>query len=220
MSSSGSRTSGSLRDLTDRISNSLFRGVLSGAGFAAGACIIFAAGTGSSIAEFLNVLSVALALVAAASVAGLLLGLLFGMPREAEDSSDPRSTRFAFNSNLLKVSDWITTILVGLSLISLQRVPGAIDSFSKWVGPSLGGEGNGRIGVFLAILAGTAAFVLMYLWSTLVLRSHLETTARAWAESFSDEDLQKLVVGETPVSEEAKQLATEELRRRAVTSEG
>jgi hypothetical protein len=79
------------------------------------AVFIFATSTSS----FGAVLAVGLAVVGAASFAGLLLGFLFGLPKTLERSGKGRLTT---NTNLDQISDWLTKILVGLGLVQLGKV--------------------------------------------------------------------------------------------------
>lgn len=146
----------------------------------AGGCAAFAAGTSSSGGAFLVVLATALGLVSSAGLLGGFVGMLFGMPREAQTRGDvPASqARYAYNSNLLRVSDWVTTILVGLSLVSLRSIPGALSAFADWVTPALGGGPSaGPFGVFVTVAAFAAMFMLLYIWSSIPLRGHLEEEA-------------------------------------------
>src|SRR4051794_23718762 len=55
----------------------------------------------------------AFALFVAAAAVGAALGFLFGLPRArvAEESAST-STFYLTNSNLIKVSDWLTTIVI------------------------------------------------------------------------------------------------------------
>ncbi len=148
----------------------------------------FAGGVGATWGGFFVVLATAMGLAASGGLVGGFVGMLFGMPREAEvRSGEPAShARYAFNSNLLRVSDWVTTIIVGLSLVSLRSIPGGLASFADWVAPALGGSpSSGAFGVFLTITAFVAMFMLLYIWSSIPLRGHLEDeafdTEQQWA---------------------------------------
>src|ERR1700752_4028760 len=73
----------------------------------------------------------------AAAAVGGLAGFLFGIPRAreiseaiAQQGNDPAKTRRAVlsaNTNLERVSDWLTTLLVGATLVQ-------IDPIIKWIG--------------------------------------------------------------------------------------
>ena len=148
----------------------------------------FALGVSSGDGEFLTVSATAFLLANTAGLIGGFFGLLFGMPRESEDRAEGAASRarYSFNSNLLKVSDWMTTIIVGLSLVSLGSIPGAVSNFSNWISPALGDDrSSGAFGVFIAGASFATVFLLMYIWTTVPLRSHLENdafdTEQQWA---------------------------------------
>lgn len=150
-------------------------------------CIGFAAGTTPDISGFLMVTATAFALALTGAFAGGFFGLLFGMPRQAESAAaDSKLARFEFNSNLLKVSDWVTTIIVGLSLVSLGSVPGAVSRLSDWIAPALGSDSSsGPFGVLIGVASFAVVFMMLYVWTTVPLRSHLEDeafdTEQQWA---------------------------------------
>ena len=96
-------------------------------------------------------------------------------PRQVERPDDaPTKAHFASNSNLLKVSDWLTTIIVGLSLVSLGAIPGGVKAYSDALRPVLGDKSySGPFGVFLTVL-GFLGGLFAYLWTMIALRRHLE----------------------------------------------
>jgi hypothetical protein len=78
-------------------------------------------------------------LFGAAGAVGAAAGFLFGLPRSrvvdmtttggqtGAASNPPPSTSYLTNSNLIKVSDWLTTIIIGLGLVNLRKVPAAVE---------------------------------------------------------------------------------------------
>lgn len=80
-----------------------------------------------------------LAMSAAASSA--LLGFLFGIPRSVQqlDNGEQAATRrYNTNTNLEQISDWLTKILVGVGLVELGRLPGAVTRLADALAPGLG----------------------------------------------------------------------------------
>jgi hypothetical protein len=143
-------------------------------------CVVFAAGTADTASEFLVVLPASLGILGASTLLGTFFGLLFGMPRAVE-RADSKATfaRFSTNSNLLKVSDWVTTVLVGLSLVNLRAIPGGLDRLGDWAAPALGDQpGSSTFAVLLTVAGSMAGFMLAYLWTTVSFRGHLEIAAR------------------------------------------
>ena len=89
-------------------------------------------------------------LFCAAGAVGAAAGFLFGLPRSrvvdmttggpsGAASNPPPSTSYLTNSNLIKVSDWLTTIIIGLGLVNLRKVPAAIEKLGAALKAPLGG---------------------------------------------------------------------------------
>jgi hypothetical protein len=124
-------------------------------------------------------------LFAAASAVGALLGFLFGLPRArvadlTGDVPGPRaSTFYLTNSNLIKVSDWLTTIVIGLGLVNLGKVVPALRALGHALHRPLGGTAySGAAGVSVLIVGVLAAFILDYLWTSIRVRELLEEAER------------------------------------------
>jgi hypothetical protein len=73
--------------------------------------------------------------------AGSLLGIVFGIPREAADNPSTDAGRTAAwlgaNTNMEEISDWLTKLLVGAGLVELKALPQALGSAARYVAPSL-----------------------------------------------------------------------------------
>jgi hypothetical protein len=73
--------------------------------------------------------------------AGSLLGIVFGIPREAADNPSTAASRPATwlraNTNMEEISDWLTKLLVGAGLVELKALPQALGSAARYVAPSL-----------------------------------------------------------------------------------
>jgi hypothetical protein len=71
----------------------------------------------------LSAYAAAIMVAAACCLAGSLLGFLFGIPRalsgDAAVSADMQHNRLITNTNLEQVSDWLTKIIVGATLVQL-----------------------------------------------------------------------------------------------------
>ena len=131
------------------------------------------------------VIVVAIALVAAMNwspamwglsslACGGLLGFLFGIPRveqipEIDDGTKPKTTyRQSVNTNLTEISDWLTKIIVGVSLVQLNQIPPAFQSLVDYLS-----DMNYRPGMVGGILVffGVAGFLAGYLLTRLYLAS-------------------------------------------------
>lgn len=143
----------------------------------------------------------ALAIAMAALALGTFVGFLFGLPRTLTSSEVRASRRQAasqnvaeggspdsagadaggpgtgsdVNTNLEKISDWLTTIIVGVGLTKLEDIPQALENFGDHVAPyfSYGGKVFGIAGglffliagFFLAYVGTRVKLSLVFVWS-------------------------------------------------------
>lgn len=69
---------------------------------------------------------------------GSMVGFLFGIPRTEKNRFNPKNengnqnqkNNYADNTNLEEISDWLTKIIVGISLIKLNTIIGWIDNIA------------------------------------------------------------------------------------------
>ena len=125
--------------------------------------VIFYAGAGRFLkAEFFSVLGVGLLVGAAASMLGVLVGFLFGLPRTSADP--PPAGRLSSNTNLDQVSDWLTKILVGLGLVQIGRVGSGLNDVAEAVAPGLGDAASAKTFAFaLLVYSLITGFLVGYL---------------------------------------------------------
>lgn len=70
----------------------------------------------------------------ASLLSGVLFGFLFGIPK-LNRNYDPRrdegrTTKYTPNTNLEDVSDWLTKIIIGVTLTQLTKIPGSLQSIA------------------------------------------------------------------------------------------
>ena len=125
------------------------------------------------VADPWNVVGSALAFGAAAFLSGGLLGFLFGIPKAAT-SAAAADSEYTANTNLEQISNWVTTIVVGLTLTQLSRIPGALGRLADGMKAPLGGtDSSGDFGLALVIFYAVLGFLYLYLWSRTVLMGEL-----------------------------------------------
>jgi hypothetical protein len=142
-----------------------------------------------------EVLALGLLTAAAAFAVGGILGFLFGIPRSlaaapaapttpatpSQTTTDDKSTaaeaaaaqHFGANTNLEQISDWLTKILVGVGLVQIHQVSGAIEDLAEGLAPGLGTQGF-PVAVTLLIAFTIAGFVSAYLFTRLRLQGAFE----------------------------------------------
>ena len=166
---------------------------------------------GSSDVSGAGVGLAAFSLFAAAAAVGAGLGFLFGLPRsrfadaaltdeQARNggTSDPAGTTSAHyltNSNLIKVSDWLTTIIIGIGLVNLAKIGPAVGDLSNELQDPLGGaDYAGIIGVSVIVVALLASIMLCYLWTSIRVRELLEDSETQYERGIPT--LEGMTVGE------------------------
>jgi hypothetical protein len=129
-------------------------------------------------------------LCGAAGAVGAALGFLFGLPRSrftdelagttpstttGSSSAKHASTHYLGNSNLIKVSDWLTTIVIGLGLVNLSSLVPALRSLGDALREPLGGAPySGAAGVSACVTALIGGFLVAYLFTVVRVRQLLE----------------------------------------------
>jgi hypothetical protein len=107
---------------------------------------------------------------AAAWLVGTALGFLFGVPRvRASEVEDRPDTAVVPNTNLEQISDWLTKIIVGATLVQLGPIARGVAILSGFVGGGLGtnhDEGAAMSGAVM-VFYFAAGFVWGYLWCSL-----------------------------------------------------
>jgi hypothetical protein len=146
--------------------------------------------------SFFTMLGTDLVVALAAAICGGLLGFIFGIPRTESrnavagaalqgDKTKVSSAALATNTNLERVSDWLTTILIGATLVQLKDVPGWIGRIASYVKDDLT---NQKLIPFLIVYFAGLAFLGVYLVTRLYL-----TTALTQALGFAGADANKSV---------------------------
>lgn len=129
--------------------------------------------------------------------AGGLIGFLFGIPRwlqtdapaapaagtqpgsdtaangannpQVLDTRGGRSRVYSPNTNLDRISDWLTTILVGVGLVELQTIATQFDRATALIGQGLGDEPNKSLAGAIIIYFSVVGFLGVYLMTRLYL---------------------------------------------------
>lgn len=136
-----------------------------------------------------EVVGVGLLTAASAFAVGALLGFLFGIPRSIAAASAAAgqsaangkiaageaaaAQHFAANTNLEQISDWLTKILVGVGLVQIHEVSGAIEDLANGLAPGLGSQGF-AVAVALLVAFSITGFVGAYLFTRLRLQGAFE----------------------------------------------
>ena len=122
------------------------------------------------LVSFIDSLGVILLLIGASFVFGSILGFLFGIPHNSSNTAqsqtnNPDNTQFK-NDNLTQISDWLTKIIVGASLVSLNKVPTILKKLDGFLISHIGWVSFLATGVEAAIFLYLGlGFATGYLWA-------------------------------------------------------
>jgi hypothetical protein len=141
---------------------------------------------GADVGEWLTIAFAAALVSMASACVGALVGFTFGIPRalqspdsQGTQSSDSQGTRYLPNTNFEQISDWLTKILVGISLVQIGKLPPALGALGRTLKPMLGGtDAAAGIGVAMCVSAAVAAFLLGYLWTRVTFNWTLAVNTR------------------------------------------
>jgi hypothetical protein len=124
--------------------------------------------------KFLSVLSISAIIALTSAIVGAFIGFIFGIPRTpaAKDSEN-----IAANTNLEEISDWITKIIVGVSLVQLNQLSGGIVELGNTLAHGMGNHPSSFVfSVSTMIFYFVGGFFLGYLWSRIYLPKILLTS--------------------------------------------
>ena len=132
-----------------------------------------------------TILSVGIVTSCAAAAIGGLAGFLFGIPRilQSDSLAPNEDSRVLANSNLEQISDWLTKILVGASLVQITAVPSALGSLSAMLAPAFGNQpSSGSFAIGVIIFSVVGGFMIVYAWTRTKFLEILKRSANKRAE--------------------------------------
>lgn len=117
-------------------------------------------------------LSASLMIAAAALSVGALFGLLFGVPRSLAAAlnaqADASVPAIGANTNLERISDWLTTLIVGATLTQLGTVRDGAGRLFKGLAPAVGGQpGASAFAGSVVIYFAVVGFLIGWLYARL-----------------------------------------------------
>lgn len=126
---------------------------------------------GISLQEKLKVISILVALSSASWLFGSLIGFLFGVPRlqssrnEGDGNVDPDT--YIPNTNLEQISDWLTKIIIGASLVQIDEISQGLYNISTQIGGMLNAPAAAAVVGSLILFNMCAGLMWGYLWCSL-----------------------------------------------------
>ena len=143
------------------------------------------------INKFLFTISICAMIAFTSLIVGAFVGFIFGIPRTPATNS---SKDIGANTNLEEISDWITKIIVGVSLVQLNQISGGITELGNTVSAGLDNHPSSFVfSVSTMIFYFVGGFLLAYLWSRIYLPKILRTSYEEGLEQKIIEQDKKLV---------------------------
>lgn len=136
--------------------------------------------------HFLSILGLSCSIAVSSLMVGGFFGFLFGIPRRLQESrsvANPDNGKYTDNTNLEEISDWLTKIIVGISLTQLPKIYRLFDilckqlstAFKDYLLPDFSYSYSGAIVVFFFL----CGFLAVYLWARTYLMQSLSGKATA-----------------------------------------
>lgn len=117
--------------------------------------------------DFTKVFAV-LCLVGLASwMGGSLIGFLFGVPRYQAGTNQTDRSKFVPNTNLEQISDWLTKIIIGATLVQIKDISIGIGTVSERIGAQLGTVAGSTVSAGVILFFFFTGFMWGYLWCSL-----------------------------------------------------
>jgi len=132
------------------------------------AIAVYASGVG---ARFSSVFGVLVLVAIASWLAGGVLGFLFGVPRlraqQSQSTISPSTNAFVPNTNLEQISDWLTKIIVGATLVQLGPLANNLTYLFATVGSQIHAPAATTAVGAAILLNFSGGFIWGYLWCSL-----------------------------------------------------
>jgi hypothetical protein len=126
---------------------------------------------------------------------GASLGFLFGIPTYLARPNEANSTDKASyqpNTNLTQVSDWLTKIIIGVSLVQFGQLTKSLGKLGDSLAPSLGGGDTGKsFGIAVVVGFFVIGFLAGYLYTRLRLQWAFAQADRGAFEDLVDAKLEE-----------------------------
>lgn len=136
---------------------------------------------GLAVPDGLRAFAILSMVAGAAWGCGAVLGFLFGVPRlrSATGATTSGNSQFTPNTNLEQISDWLTKIIVGATLVQLNPVIVRIQTTAEVIGASIGAAHAAPVSGATMIYFFTAGFMWGYLWCSLrIFREMIQMTGQ------------------------------------------
>src|SRR5258708_39901361 len=114
----------------------------------------------------ITIVGVALLSAGGAWLIAVVVGFLFGIPRLASDQLE--ASQYHPSTSLEQVADWLTKIIIGVSLTQLNKIPGKLDSLASYIATGMGESASHKVlALAICIYFPSCGFLFGFLWARL-----------------------------------------------------
>ncbi|WP_112238225.1 hypothetical protein [Kribbella monticola] len=165
--------------------------------------IVYALGTNGTWGS----LSASVMISAASLVSGGLIGILFGVPRSIAAAQQvdgkPATTLIGANTNLEQISDWLTKIIVGVTLTQFGAIRREAGRLFHSLAPAVGGaDGAAAFAGSVVIYFVVVGFLIGWLYARLRL-----SLAMSGADAMLELSRRAARAGDTETAQAARETA-------------
>lgn len=75
------------------------------------------------------IISLSVFIILSSFAIGFFTGTLFGMPKRNETNG----SNYSLNNSLIEISEWLTKIIVGISLVNLKKIPEYLEKLGQFI---------------------------------------------------------------------------------------
>lgn len=114
-----------------------------------------------------------------AFIVGVLIGFLFGFPSLSDSKGAPNNPPpkfLLYDTNLEQISEWLTKVILGASLVELSRLPPLVSALSKYIAAAVEPRNfHGGHPAYSTTSAPVATAILGYFWCCGMLYGYIYT---------------------------------------------
>jgi tetratricopeptide (TPR) repeat protein len=193
------------------------------------AVVLIQASQLGTLPGFVGQAAIMLAVSGAAVMLGGLVGFLFGIPRrlqngervkeqaETVNAEQSEGMLYEGNTNLEQISDWLTKIIVGVTLVKLADIVTELEKYGDRIATATGRPSDAAFSVGLIIFFFICGFLTGYLWSRLFLgRALSEAESRIRLQKKLDKLQQQAQADAEAITLARRQLSQEETSKPTV----
>jgi hypothetical protein len=164
-----------------------------------------------------------LATAMACIMVGIIVGFLFSIPRLNKEKGKDESERQPFykdNTNLEEISDWLTKIIVGISLVEFNKILSMLHNSSVNLSYafccSLGNSGYYTFSYACILFFSSSGFGIGYIWTRIVFTEMLFESQNLIQRNNVVKDVAQAAIAQKKISLSKMAFSSNDLEKREI----